>query len=272
MWNHNQQLILAVAMIVGTLLASTVCGEGGCLPPTPGPCAADGVCRPSGGWGYNLTRWRPWPGEVAPRQPTSAEARTVEPDLQMPPLELPNATGEYLRGPARTKKKKSDTPDEQPARSEVPGVLIPRGPGQGLEIPEESAEPLEEDLPEADDDDDFPFNLQGNVPISPLHQDAPPTLPSSLRETFKMPQAAENGFSQSASFPDPVAMATDRPRRSSIALPQRQATAAAVVRADPVVRTSWQQPQKAQLVNPAAVIVENTHRESPHASDFSTER
>jgi hypothetical protein len=32
-------------------------------PPTPPPCAADGICYPNtGGWGYYPARWRKWTG------------------------------------------------------------------------------------------------------------------------------------------------------------------------------------------------------------------
>jgi len=121
----------------------------GCLPPTPSPCAADGVCRPNqASFGYSQTRWRPWPGDPKPELPTPAEDQVAEEEMKLEPFQRPAPEEEDIRGPTKTK---SFTPPE-----------------------EDSSQALPDPLPEADP--------QSSIPALPLQDDAPPELPQRLRK------------------------------------------------------------------------------------------
>ncbi len=120
----------------------------GCLPPTPSPCAADGICRPNqASFGYSQTRWRPWPGDPKPEAPTPVEDPTTEEEMKLEPFQHPAPEKEDVRGPAKTK---SFTPPE-----------------------EDSSPALPDAIPELDP--------QSSIPILPRQEDAPPELPRRLK-------------------------------------------------------------------------------------------
>jgi len=127
--------------------------EVGCLPPTPSPCSADGICRPNqASFGYSPTRWRPWPGDPQPKQPTPAEEQETkkeEDEMELQPFEHPAPEKEDTRGPAKTK---SFSPAEE---APVPAV------------------PEEAPFPE--------IGQQENIPAVIRLEDAPPKLPRKLR-------------------------------------------------------------------------------------------
>ncbi len=136
---------------------------GGCLPPTPSPCAADGVCRPNREWGHYETRWRSWPGDpTSQQQPTRADASAPgEADEQgLGPFQLPLPEQEDLRGPAKDKAARSEKKTTNDVPAEDPGLL-----------------PGPEALP--------PFDQQGNHLNLPTKEDAPPALPASLRQAVR---------------------------------------------------------------------------------------
>jgi len=104
-------------------------------PPTPPPCAADGICYPNtGGWGYYPARWRTWPGVQLEPTPAKSptEAGRISPELG--PAEPPPADLEDAAAPpssARPREEASETstgpkppttpaPGGEPALPEVP--------------------------------------------------------------------------------------------------------------------------------------------------------
>jgi len=141
--------LLILAIFSGTTGFSDAKEAGvGCLPPTPPPCAADGVCRPNqASFGYSQTRWRPWPGDPQPEQPTLAEDPTTEEEMRLEPLEHPAPEKEDLRGPTKSN---SFTPPE-----------------------EDSSQASPDPIPELDP--------QSSLPALPQQEDAPPELPRSLQ-------------------------------------------------------------------------------------------
>jgi len=144
--------LLGFVVFSATTGLSDARGAGvGCLPPTPSPCAADGICRPNqASFGYSPTRWRPWPGDPKPEAPTPAEDPIAEEEMKLAPFEHPTPEDEDVRGPAKTE---SFTPPE------------------------------EEDSSQALPDDPFPeLDPQGSIPALPRQDDAPPELPRRLRK------------------------------------------------------------------------------------------
>jgi len=125
--------------------------EVGCLPPTPGPCAADGICRPNqASFGYSPTRWRQWPGDPKAEEPTPADEEAVEEEeMVLEPFEHPAPEEEDTRGPAKAKSFSPAEESPSPAISE--------------EVP----------FPELDQ--------QGSIPVEIRTDDAPPELPRRLR-------------------------------------------------------------------------------------------
>ena len=89
-------LALATGMVVQSLALG-----GKPLPPSPPPCAPDGACYPKRDtWGYNVTRWRAWPGED-PVVPTPVDVLPPDEEIPLRPLERPDPRDEDLRGPRR---------------------------------------------------------------------------------------------------------------------------------------------------------------------------
>jgi len=148
---------IAVVGIFGGEGILPVRGAGiGCLPPTPAPCTADGVCRPNHElFGYSQTRWRPWPGDPLPEEPTLAEGEdeTLEKEMELAPFQRPTPEEEDTRGPSKTK---SFTPPEEGAPQALP-----------------EPEPEEEFLD---------FDLQSGISVLPHRDDSPPELPPGLRK------------------------------------------------------------------------------------------
>jgi len=148
-------LLFAFTSFFGPVGISEVCGaEVGCLPPTPSPCAADGICRPNQElFGYSQTRWRPWPGDPKPEEPTLAGDKdpATEQEMELAPFLRPTPEEEDTRGPAKTK---SFTPSEENS---------PQA------------------LPEPEEDPFSDLDLQNSIPELYTGEDAPPELPQGLR-------------------------------------------------------------------------------------------
>ena len=207
-------------------------GQEACRQPLPCPTSADGVCRPNRPtWGWNQTRWRPWPGDDARLKPTPTEVGGEEGDEkdELKPFERPSAQDEDLRSLPKDEKEKKSADETEPSEEAMPG--------------EEALEPLEplEPLP-----------LEGRVQprllptVQPAvarsaaspglpaansqQEDAPPALPAHLQRLSVQLEGV-----QAAARPP----ATPRPTAPSAP-------------AGHVIRTGWQQPVRMPLVNPAA--------------------
>ncbi len=208
---------------------------GSCQPPTPSPCAADGVCRPKAdSWGHYETRWRSWPGEPMSQRPTSAGRGPDGKAQGLAPFELPKPEQEDLRGPVKNKsdKKKKATDIPTPA-IEVPVMEIPAG-EPVPDVPAEPADALQIFEPQSSTQPEAP----GMAEV-PNTNDDPPVLPKSLR------QAAQSLSVQSPRAQHQVRLqipATVRPFASQ-----------------PIKQVNWHQPTTSQasiqLINPASAIV-----------------
>ena len=145
--------------LAGVCLSVTAMGRAPLIdPPTPPPCAADGICYPNtGGWGYYPARWRTWPGVQLEPTPAKSptEAGRVSPELG--PSEPPPADVEDAAAPPS-----SARPRE---KSEVaPGDAPPKPPGADSALPDVP-------LPDA----------ERASPLGPTSEhDPPPVLPLSL--------------------------------------------------------------------------------------------
>jgi len=198
-----------------------------CLPPTPSPCAADGVCRPNGDWGYSRTRWRQWPGDPGAPQPTPSDAETPGQDEEqgLRGYETPAPEQEDLRGPAKGKDKDKGASSEEDEVIDVLDGALDGGP---------AAQPLlgPEALPG--------FDPQGILEALPPADDAPPALPESLRQSASIQGAPR----QTAPMRLPIP--TDRLHTNS-----KQTNP----NSKPITQASWQQPKAIGLINPASAIV-----------------
>ena len=191
-----------LALLLATSAESQSYGNS-CQPPTPSPCAADGVCRPKRAtWGYSQTRWRSWPGDPADPQPTPAGDAATGDGQGLSPFELPLPKQEDLRGPAKDDKDDAQAGD---GPAEAPAQALP-----GLDA-----------LPAFD-----PQGSQLEIPKTPGMDDAPPALPTSLRQAAFSPQVPIRNL----------------PRNSTI-------------KSQPVRQVNWQQNHSIQLINPASAIV-----------------
>ena len=249
MYSQMKRLGVLALLVVGFGAAKEIRGED-CLPPTPPPCAADGICRPSGPYGYNVKRWRPWPLDPA-TEPTAADEPGEEDQRPLQPLELPPEREEDLRGTyrPRTKERKSEeaeaddqaspavpvaplVPEAEPAEvpglppaevpglppaevpglppAEVPGLPPAEVPGLPQDEPPQQLRPPEREEPPADEDDDFPFDLEGNIPAAPELNDNPPQLPASLRRVRRKQKVSLATYTRSANPPDPLSFGRDR--------------------------------------------------------------
>ena len=160
----KQSKLAAGAFALMLAVSESLSYGGACQSPTPSPCAADGVCRPSPNWGYSKTRWRSWPGDPAgQQQPTPADGTDPGGGGKhgLEPFELPLPQQEDLRGPAKNKDDKDEAAD----------TPVGEFPGAGIPIP---AEDPEQALPA--------FDPLGNQQQLPPMDDAPPALPNSLRQ------------------------------------------------------------------------------------------
>jgi len=140
-------------------------------PPTPPPCAADGICYPNtGGWGYYPARWRTWPGTQLEPTPAKSptEAGRVSPELG--PSEPPPAEVEDAAAPPSSARPR-ETSDDASTSGESP-VTAPPGGDSGLpNVPLPDAERLS--------------------PLGPTSDnDPPPALPLSLSASAQRPGTA----------------------------------------------------------------------------------
>lgn len=152
----SKGLLLAMCCVSGTALGRAPLID----PPTPPPCAADGICYPNtGSWGYYQARWRTWPGmqlEPTPSKSPTEEGR-VSPELgpsETPPADLEDAAAPPSSARPREK-------DEESAPSETPPATPSGGETSLPDVP----------LPDA----------ESASPLGPAtDHDPPPTLPRSL--------------------------------------------------------------------------------------------
>ncbi len=89
-------------ILIGSVVMSSGMGQSVATathPPTPRPCEAEGVCRPSRAtWGWNQTRWRPWPGDQAGLQPSVTATPAAEQEAEsFQPFERPSPEEEDQR-------------------------------------------------------------------------------------------------------------------------------------------------------------------------------
>ncbi len=222
--SHHRALYqsgLAVGLLVLVLAGSESLSYGGSsLPPTPCPCAADGVCRPVTPWGYSITRWRSWPGESI-GQPTPPDAAVDSDEQGLRPYELPPPEREDLRGPAKDEAAKANKETADSAPSDGPAQLLP-GP----------------DALPAFDPQGNQLEIPGEIPGM---DDAPPALPTSLRQAALAPPT---------SAPSALIM-PQQARRSFLAATTGRPT----VSSQPIRQAGWQQSHSIQLINPASAIV-----------------
>jgi hypothetical protein len=185
--------------ITGILLGLSVIGTpvaiGQCHPPTPCPCAADGMCYPKRDtWGNYTTHWRPYPGDMLGLTPTPADGGTIDIQDKLEPFIMPPPDQEDQRGPARPTRPAAPTSTPAPVDGEVnelPAV------GQPLdEVPpangEQPAEPAAEEAPGPLDNLNLPgFGPpQGKLQPLPRIEDGPPALPSALSQAITMGNGA----------------------------------------------------------------------------------
>lgn len=139
-------------------------------PPTPPPCAADGICYPNtGGWGYYPARWRTWPGTQL--EPTPAKSPTesgrVSPELG--PSEPPPAEVEDAAAPPSSARPRE--PTDAATSGESPSAIPPNGESVLPDVPLPDAERLS--------------------PLGPTSEsDPPPALPRSLSASSQRPDRA----------------------------------------------------------------------------------
>jgi len=195
-WNRISHVsVTRFAALVGAVIfffalkgiSDTNGAEIGCLPPTPSPCIADGICRPNRElFGYSRTRWRPWPGDPLPEQPTPAEETTTEDEMTLEPFEHPAPEEEDTRGPAKTK---SFAPPEKDS------------------LPESGEMPAEGVLPEPDQ--------QGSAPAQLHQEDSPPELPQRLRRYVSVSRLRHLSVAQSSPVAQPAKFNLSLPSRGS---------------------------------------------------------
>jgi len=232
--SHHQTLKqsgLAVGLLVLVLAGSESLSYGGnCSPPTPSPCAADGVCRPVTPWGYSVTRWRSWPGESV-GQPTPADAAGEGDEQGLGPYELPLPEQEDLRGPA--KDKAGEDAGGENAADEAAGEMVP-GEGPVQQLPGPGALPA---FDPQGNQSEIPGQIPGMPGQIPGMDDAPPALPKSLLQAALAP-----------SITAPSVTARQQ-------TPATQPLGTTAEGAQPVRQASWQQSHSIQLINPASAIV-----------------
>ncbi|MEO2046560.1 MAG: hypothetical protein ABGX16_08290 [Pirellulales bacterium] len=252
---------------LGTGQQTAVAGH----PPTPLPCAAEGVCLPNRAtWGWNQTRWRPWPGDKAGLQPTqSATPAEDAQDEVFPPFEHPPAEDEDLRGSPSKKKESTESESTAPAEEALPE--LPASELQGFRNPRRLPAPQQSQgmnevtlrLPVVHDADLRPSNglMQletKSLQIQPsangysaepakaistesLQEDLPPNLPTSLLQLT-------SGFRIERHHALPAK------RTPWVAQENRMKKQPQAAPAAGVVPATWQQTPGIQLINPAAAI------------------
>lgn len=168
-------LFAFAATLLGSALATAACALD-CQPATPCPCAADGTCRPQGPWGHSQTRWRPWPGDVIDKKPTTVEEEQKQEQLRLEPYETPVPEKESLRGSEtpESRKKKSRTDDEAPAGDPLGGLEQDLGGAfPGAEPAVEPQQPIEQPQPFGQPAEIDGFELPGGAELEQPLEDAP---------------------------------------------------------------------------------------------------
>ena len=260
-WNDlvSKATTAGAAVMIGFSLFSNAVAIDPCRPATPGPCKADGVCRPNEiEWGHYRTRWRTWPGEKKETGATPDAADPSQEGLTLPPLERPNPEDENLRGPAKTTTEK--TKQDAATEGEVQG-LDPLQPGLDPVQPElNPVQPEADDVPE--------FELQGYQNLIPIPAfDAPPELPTSLRKAAIQPPASPAPKTSSQRTQQTSTTRLVNPAKTTVAIPAVIAPLqpakpvlpaglqAELNRPQPVVQANVSSSRKLNLVNPAAGTV-----------------
>ena len=188
----NSLMMLSLTVSECLLLSTSAWGITGGQAPTPCPCAADGSCSPNrASWGYSETRWRPWPGDPTTQTQDESEAPLGD-AVELPTLDLPDPGKEDLRGPEKKKKEKAAKKEDETPMS-LPGADI---------FPEIDEDETPMSLPGADifpeiDNEGFPaFEPQGNQPLGPYQDDAPPALPGSLQQAARQQPAVRRSIAR----------------------------------------------------------------------------
>lgn len=252
---------------LGTGQQAAVAGH----PPTPLPCAAEGVCLPNRAtWGWNQTRWRPWPGDKAGLQPTQSAISAEDTQGEVfPPFERPPAEAEGLRGSPSKKKESTESESTAPAEEALPE--LPDSELQGSRNPSRLPVPWQSQgisevtlrVPVVADAQSRPsiglmqleteslqiqpspngYSAEPAKAISTerLQEDLPPNLPTSLLQL-----TSEYRVKRHRALP---AKRTPRVAQENPIKKQPQAVSAVGV-----VPATWQQTPGIQLINPAAAI------------------
>lgn len=250
--------------LLGSILAVLLAWELGnskmaraseCQPPTPCPCAADGMCHPNDTWGNYKTRWRPWPGDQVGLTPTKAEETESSILDRLKPYQPPRPEQEDLRGPA---KKTPASSAAQPAATDgnpqaEPALNGAEPAGQDIELPGLPGLPG--------------FDPQGFLPPEklqqlPLIEDGPPALPQSLSAALAVTPYIALPQTQSKSGPTVEA---NRSRITTIASEDSIST-----EESHIVRTSaeLQQVSSIHLANPAAKNIYKPTDEELHQAIY----
>ena len=170
----NSLMMLSLTVSECLLLSTSAWGITGGQAPTPCPCAADGSCSPNrASWGYSETRWRPWPGDPTTQTQDESEAPLGD-AVELPTLDLPDPGKEDLRGPEKKKKEKAAKKEDETPMS-LPGADI---------------------FPEIDNEGFPAFEPQGNQPLGPYQDDAPPALPGSLQQAARQQPAVRRSIAR----------------------------------------------------------------------------
>lgn len=206
-------------------------GQAASRPPLPCTWSADGVFQPKRDtWGWNQTRWRPWPGDDARLKPVPTDGTVVEEVKdELKAFERPSAQQEDLRGLPKDDKKEhsnEDLPDDEVLPdAEIQGRALPNPQIPQSLIPQSLGLPAERNVARRTE-------VASPAATENLQEDAPPRLPASLKRLA----AKLRGL-------PPVRQTSARTN------PHAAANAVAV---GGVVRAAWQQPASMPLVNPAA--------------------
>lgn len=177
---------------------------------TPPPCAADGTCRPkTESWGYWQTHWRPFPGDdaAAAAAGRGLEPEPIDPEEGLGPLQRPEPSKEDQAGPEE-QERDPEAPAEEgtlgdPAAPGGPaeplpvldplGIRLPTVPNMQAALPPEPpaqikqlVNPAASVQPIADPVHDDNVRPAGFRPQLEKPQDAPPSLPPSLKRVAQL--------------------------------------------------------------------------------------
>ncbi len=188
--------------LTGCCLSVTALGRAPLIdPPTPPPCAADGICYPNtGGWGYYPARWRTWPGAQLEPTPAKTPAEEGRVSTELGPSEPPPADLEDAAAPpssARPRDKAEEAaPGETPAKPPGASSALPDVPLPDAERPSPLGPTSEHDPPPA-----LPQSLSAISPaVGRVHATATPLArPAAARVSTNDPPPAPP-WAQSASL------------------------------------------------------------------------